>query len=121
MLNLMIRLFYSFSREILKLYRCSKIIVITSVIELRVILLKAIFEAKAQITYFAAVHSFEVLSFPCFEHKTYFLWGFDFSILGATFPRTCLSVSRGTVLSDAFRPGTLLVSGARIYLEHIFH
>jgi len=44
--------------EILKLYRCNKIIVFTSVIELHVIQLKAIFQAKAHITYLAAVHWF---------------------------------------------------------------
>jgi len=52
----MIRFFKNFSREILKLYRCKKIIFITSVIELHVIQLKAIFQAKAHITYLAAVH-----------------------------------------------------------------
>ena len=49
-------IFLKFSEEILKLYRCSKIIVITSVIELHVIQLKAIFQAMAHITYLAAVH-----------------------------------------------------------------
>ena len=47
----MIRFSKNFSREFLKLYRCSKIIRITSVIELRVIQLKAIFQAKADINY----------------------------------------------------------------------
>jgi len=40
----------------LKLYRCSKLVVIASVNELRVIQLKAIFQAKTQVTYLAAVH-----------------------------------------------------------------
>jgi len=52
----MIRFFKTFTREILKLHRCSKIIVITSVIELCVIQLKTIFQAKTHITYLAAVH-----------------------------------------------------------------
>jgi len=59
-------IFLKFSEEILKLYRCSKIIVITSVIELHVIQLKAIFQAMAHITYLAAVH-----------------WSFLFSMLWA--------------------------------------
>ena len=115
--HLMIRFLKNFSREILKLYRCSKIIVITSVIELRVIQLKALIQAKAHITYFAAVHCFEVFSFPCFEH-THFLWGFVFSIWGDTFLRKYLPVSRGTVLSDAFRPGTLHFPGAHAYFAN---
>jgi hypothetical protein len=44
------------SREILKLYRYSKMTAITSVIELRVIQLKEIFHAKPHATYLAAVH-----------------------------------------------------------------
>jgi len=52
----MIRFFYNFSSEILKLYKCSKIIVTTSVTELCVVQLKAIFQAKAHITYLAGVH-----------------------------------------------------------------
>ena len=111
----MMRFLKNFSREILKLYRCIKIIGNTSVIELHVIQLKAIFQAKTHITYYAAVHCFEVFSFPCFEHTTHFLWGFEFSVFGATFLRKCLSVNRGTVLSDAFRPYTLHVSAAHAY------
>ena len=103
-------IFQNFSRDILILYRCCKIIVIISVIELRVIQLKAIFQAKAHVKYLAAVH-WSILFFLCFERKAHLLQCLDFLGLGATFLRKCLSVNRGTVLSDACRPGT--ISAAR--------
>ena len=52
--------------------------------------------------------------FLYFGHTTH-LWGFDFSVLGATFLRKYLSVSPVTVLSDACRPGTICVSTAHPY------
>jgi hypothetical protein len=52
----MVWFFWNVSTEILKLYRCSKITVITSVIDLHVIQLKTIFQAKAHITYLATVY-----------------------------------------------------------------
>ena len=54
----------------------------------------------------------EVFFFLCFEHTTH-LWGFDFSVLGATFLRKCLSINCGTVLSDACHLGTLCISAER--------
>jgi len=55
----------------------------------------------------------EVFFFPYFEHTTHLL-EFDFSVLGATFLRKCLSVNRGTV-SDACRTGTFRVSAAHAH------
>ena len=77
--ELMIRFFSNFGREILKLYRCSKIIVITSVIVFRVMQLKAIVQAKAHITYLAAVHR-NVLFCVLWAHNTLPLrfWFFSF-------------------------------------------
>jgi hypothetical protein len=49
----------------------------------------------------------EVFFFPCFEHITYFLCCFVYSVLGATFSEKILAISHGTVLWDTCRPGSL--------------
>jgi hypothetical protein len=76
--KLMVRFFWNFSTEILKLYRCSKIIAIASVIDLRVIHLNAIFQAKAHITYLANVH-LSFLFTVLWAHNTPPLWFWFFS------------------------------------------
>jgi len=61
----------------------------------------------------AAVHWF--FFSPNFEHTIHLLWGFDFSVLGTTFLRKCLSVSLGIVFSDACPPGTCHLPTACAY------
>jgi hypothetical protein len=70
-----------------------------------VIQLKAVFQTKAHITDLAAdtdVFFFRALSTQHISSDVLI-----FLVLGTTFLRKCLSVNRGTVLSDACRPGTL--------------
>jgi len=68
---------------------------------------------KARVTYVAAVHWFFFC--PRFEHIIHLLWGFDFSVLGATFLRERLSVSLGFVFLNACSPGTCRLSAACAY------
>jgi len=68
---------------------------------------------KAYFTHVAAVHWF-FFSYG-FEHTVHLLWGFDFSVLGVTFLRKCLSVSLGIVFSDACPPGTCRLPAAFAY------
>ena len=77
--------------------------------------LKAIFQAKAHITYLAGIHwSF---LFPCLEHTTHLLWRFTFHICGNKMPTRCNRgfYCRSYCLLNMFRAPLCPSSGAQEY------
>ena len=117
--KLMIRRFWTFSREILKLYRCSKIVVIASVIELRMIQLKAIFQAKA-ITYLAAAH-WCFLFFVLWAHNTFPLRFWFFSFVCHFSQKMSFNQPWNCVFGCLLPRYTPRLNSSRIFRKQTFH